>query len=66
MKRATFLAVLFVVCVVATLATPTGRHGVALAQETKRPKIGVSIPAADHGWTAGIGWWAKRAMAITP
>ena len=33
---------------------------------SKRPKIGVSIPAADHGWTAGIGWWAKRAMALHP
>src|SRR5579862_6789095 len=32
----------------------------------KKIKIGVSIPAADHGWTAGIGWWAKRAMALYP
>ncbi|MFZ4574046.1 MAG: ABC transporter substrate-binding protein [Phycisphaerales bacterium] len=32
----------------------------------KKLKIGVSIPAADHGWTAGIGWWAKRAMALYP
>lgn len=32
----------------------------------KKPKIGVSIPAADHGWTAGVGWWAKRAMALHP
>ena len=32
----------------------------------KKMKIGVSIPAADHGWTAGIGWWAKRAMALHP
>lgn len=38
-----------------------------LAQDApKKPKIGVSIPAADHGWTAGIGWWAKRAMALHP
>ena len=45
------------------LATST----LALAQDApKRPKIGVSIPAADHGWTAGIGWWAKRAMALHP
>ncbi len=28
--------------------------------------IGVSIPAADHGWTAGVGWWAQRAMALYP
>ncbi len=25
-------------------------------------KIGVSIPAADHGWTAGVGFWAEHAM----
>lgn len=32
----------------------------------KRIKIGVSIPAADHGWTAGVAWWAKRAMRLHP
>jgi ribose transport system substrate-binding protein len=32
----------------------------------KKLRIGVSVPAADHGWTAGIGWWAKRAMAMYP
>lgn len=26
----------------------------------KKVKIGVSVPAADHGWTAGVGYWAKR------
>lgn len=32
----------------------------------KKFKIGVSIPAADHGWTAGVGWWAKEAAALYP
>lgn len=32
----------------------------------KKIRIGVSVPAATHGWTAGIGWWAKRAMALYP
>lgn len=32
----------------------------------KRLRIGISIPAASHGWTAGIGWWAKRAMDLHP
>lgn len=32
----------------------------------KKMKIGVTIPAADHGWTAGVGWWAKRAMELHP
>lgn len=25
-------------------------------------KIGVAIPAADHGWTAGMVWWAQYAI----
>jgi ribose transport system substrate-binding protein len=32
----------------------------------KKLKIGVSVPAADHGWTAGVGWWAKKAMELHP
>jgi ribose transport system substrate-binding protein len=32
--------------------------GTALAQDTKT--IGVSIPAADHGWTAGVVYHAER------
>lgn len=32
----------------------------------KKVRIGVSVPAADHGWTAGIGWWAERTMAMYP
>jgi ribose transport system substrate-binding protein len=32
--------------------------GVANAQDTKT--IGVSIPAADHGWTAGVVYHAQR------
>jgi len=26
-------------------------------------KVGVSVPSADHGWTAGLLWWAKKAVA---
>jgi ribose transport system substrate-binding protein len=26
-------------------------------------KIGVSVPSADHGWTAGLLWWANKAAA---
>jgi ribose transport system substrate-binding protein len=29
-------------------------------------KIGISVPAADHGWTAGVIWWAKQAMELYP
>lgn len=35
-------------------------------QTAKKPRIGISVPAADHGWTAGVGWWAKRAMELHP
>lgn len=32
----------------------------------KRFKVGVSIPAADHGWTAGVKWWAEKASKLHP
>jgi ribose transport system substrate-binding protein len=32
----------------------------------KKLKVGISIPAADHGWTAGVGWWAKKATELYP
>src|SRR5678815_4490760 len=35
-------------------------------QEQKKIKIGVSIPAADHGWTAGVGYWATTQMKNYP
>ena len=25
-------------------------------------KVGVSVPSGDHGWTAGLLWWAKKAV----
>jgi ribose transport system substrate-binding protein len=34
--------------------------------EQKKLKIGVSVPAADHGWTAGVGYWAKTQMEKYP
>jgi ribose transport system substrate-binding protein len=32
----------------------------------KKIRIGISIPSATHGWTAGINWWAKRAVKLYP
>lgn len=29
-------------------------------------KIGVSIPAADHGWTAGVVYWARECSKLHP
>jgi ribose transport system substrate-binding protein len=36
------------------------------SQSGKKVTIGISVPAADHGWTAGVIWWAKQAMALYP
>src|SRR5947209_20166896 len=65
--RRTVLIVLgtFALVTVAMFRSPLTQQARA-ADGAPRPKIGVSIPAADHGWTAGIGWWAKRAMALHP
>lgn len=41
--------------------TGGGTTGATASTGGKKLKIGVSIPAADHGWTAGIGYWAKEA-----
>ena len=41
----------------------TGGGGVATGE---KPVIGVSIQAADHGWTAGAGSWATQAMEEYP
>jgi len=36
------------------------------AKTGKRFKVGVSIPAADHGWTAGVKYWADYATKQNP
>ncbi len=36
------------------------------AKEQRKLTIGVSIPSADHGWTAGVGYWAREAMKLHP
>ncbi len=40
--------------------------GTERVDPAKKFKVGVSVPAADHGWTAGVIWWAKQAMAMYP
>ena len=35
--------------------------GTALAQN--KVTMGVSIPAATHGWTGGVVYWANRTKA---
>lgn len=65
--RKVFVMVLWVLAMclsVYLMSTPAS----TMAQNAppRKVRIGVSIPAADHGWTAGVGWWAKRAMALYP
>jgi ribose transport system substrate-binding protein len=43
-----------------------GGSGSTAAKTGKRFKVGVSIPAADHGWTAGIKYWADQAKKQNP
>ena len=57
MNRRTFLATLLVI------ATATFT---SVARAEDKPHIGVSIPAATHGWPAGVGWWAEQAMKQHP
>ncbi|MCC5827970.1 MAG: ABC transporter substrate-binding protein [Phycisphaeraceae bacterium] len=40
--------------------------GPAAEEGERRPVIGVSVPEATHGWTAGIGHWANEAMKKYP
>ncbi|MGE5507863.1 MAG: ABC transporter substrate-binding protein [Chitinophagales bacterium] len=49
--------VLLLAAVIFSLVFPFG----ALAAE--KLKVGVSIPTADHGWTGGIVWYAKKAIS---
>jgi ribose transport system substrate-binding protein len=44
----------------------TTASGGAGGADGKTYKVGVSIPAADHGWTAGIKWWAEEAAKLYP
>jgi len=40
--------------------------GATAAKNGKRFKVGISIPAADHGWTAGVKYWAEQAKKDNP
>ncbi|EAU41040.1 ABC ribose transporter, periplasmic solute-binding protein [Fulvimarina pelagi HTCC2506] len=44
------------------LAAALALPGVAIAQEEDGATIGVSIPAATHGWTGGVNFHAQEAI----
>jgi ribose transport system substrate-binding protein len=52
--------------VVLALALLFAAVSCASSNQEKKIKIGVSVPAADHGWTAGVGYWAKTQMEKYP
>jgi len=45
-----------------------GGNAASAAQPTsgKRLKVGITMPAADHGWTAGLSYWAHEAVKQHP
>lgn len=47
-----------------TVAAMAAFAGAVHAQEEKKVTIGVSIPAADHGWTAGVVFHAERVAKL--
>jgi ribose transport system substrate-binding protein len=46
------------------VAAAAAGPSLGLAQEGKKVTIGVSIPAADHGWTAGVVFHAERVAKL--
>ncbi len=46
--------------------TGGAKSGETAGTPGKKMKVGVSIPAADHGWTAGIKYWAEQATKQNP
>ncbi len=47
-------------------APAAGGEGGAAPVGGKTYKIAVSIPAATHGWTAGVNWWAEQVKGSYP
>ena len=45
----------------AAAVVTTGLGGMAVAQD-ETVTIGVSVPAADHGWTGGVNYFAQQAI----
>lgn len=71
--KVTTLASIGLLAVAATLGLAANAPSAPEAKPVPAPvpakapiKIGVSIPAADHGWTAGVVWWAKECAKLHP
>lgn len=59
---------LFVGCTSSSAPTASGAApaGGAAPAAGQKVRIGVSIPSATHGWTAGVNWWAEQTKALYP
>jgi ribose transport system substrate-binding protein len=44
----------------------TSGSGATAPKSGKRFVVGISIPAADHGWTAGLKYWAEQSAKQYP
>lgn len=71
LKRCITLLALSSVVLVGCTSSPTtssggGSGSGTVSKSGKKLKIGVSIPAADHGWTAGVNYWAQEAQKMYP
>jgi ribose transport system substrate-binding protein len=51
-----------VIALLLALAVLVGFAAAQSSQATKKLLIGVTMPTADHGWTGGANWWAKKAI----
>jgi ribose transport system substrate-binding protein len=49
------------VALIAALAV-VGGASFGQSAATKKIKVGVTMPTADHGWMGGANWWAKKAI----
>jgi ribose transport system substrate-binding protein len=54
------------IALVFTILTALAGCAGSTQDQQKKLKIGVSVPAADHGWTAGVGYWADTQMKRYP
>ena len=43
-----------------------GGGGTVSSGSLKDLKIAISIPSGDHGWTAGVGYWAEEVSKMYP
>jgi ribose transport system substrate-binding protein len=62
----TIAGIAFAATLLSGCGTPASTTVSNTPGQTKKPRIGVSIPAADHGWTAGVGYWAQQAEKLHP